>query len=267
MRSFIILAASLAFLSAPTQLVAQAPVTGQNVTVVNHAYGAFRQEKPKRWTEIGAQGGRFAFVEEKRDATSVTLYDASRKYRIILDLKQRQILLDSTGYELKPLYVITGVSAGQAAAPAAAAPSGGRTLDAKKQSAQIAYTVSQKSPLLPAASRTAISQDFNGAPLAGKPAVHSVTATAVSCRARNQKPEGTAATCNITYNQGAAASLTGEDATDLFVALGKAGVQDDGSAGHMTRAITDLFCTVDDKMAQESPGNDLRGFSCKFTTE
>ena len=48
----------------------------------------------------------------------------------------------------------------------------------------LAYIVSQHSPVLSMAEKTALSQDFNGAPLDGKPALHKLAARAVSCHAK-----------------------------------------------------------------------------------
>ena len=157
-------------------------------------------------------------------------------------------------------------ASGRQATPA---PAAGRNVDAKDHSAVIAYLVSQKSPVLPAASKTAISQDFNGAPLAGKPAVHKVNADKVYCRARNQQPEGANANCTVTYAPGKTATITGEDARKLYITFGKAGVQDDGAAGSIERVVTKLACTVDDKVAQGKPGNGdvIPGFACSFTTD
>jgi hypothetical protein len=251
----------LAWLAGQGTLMAQQAVTGRNVTIVQYETGVFRAIGVRQWVEDGTNGASFTFAEEKRDDTSVTLYDASRRYRVILDLRQKQILIDTTGSEFRPFYTISRVAAG---APLPAP----RVLDARQQSGPIAYFVSQKSPLLTAAARGAISQDYNGAPLSGRPAVHTVTAERVYCRALNRRPEGAEARCTITYRAGAEASLTGEEARDLYIALSRAGVEDDGETGHINKTVTNLTCTVNDQVSQSAPGNQpYAGFACRFTTQ
>ncbi len=260
-------AAALLLIAFPTPSSAQA-VDGQSVKSVSYAGGVFRLAGPKKWVEESTRGGRFSFVEEKRDNTSVVLFDASRNLRLRLDLPLNKVLQAPNGTKsFTALYEITSASAA-ATAPATASKPGNRQLDAKDQlAADIAYVVAQKSPLLPAASRTAISQDYNGAPLSGKPAVHAVHAETVSCRARSQDQEGTGAACQITFSKGKSVSLAGTEAKTLYVALGKAGVMDDPGAGSIVRKINSVSCTVDDKVAQSTPGNVLLGFACKFSTE
>lgn len=150
------------------------------------------------------------------------------------------------------------VSAPPAEAPAAA------TAHAEANTAPLAYIVSQHSPLLDEASRTAISQDFNGVPLNGAATQRQVTAENISCRSLNTPSE--APECVVTYGPGKVIALTGEDATALFAALAAAGVQDDTAMGHITREVTALQCTVDDATAQSTPatGDQVAGFSCTF---
>lgn len=138
-------------------------------------------------------------------------------------------------------------------------------LAAQVNTAQLAYLVAQHSPLLDAAARTAISQDFNGAPLSGPRAQHQVTADDVRCRSLN--PPSGVPDCSVTYSGGSPVAITGEDATALFAALAAAGIQDDAGMGHITRELTALQCTVDDAAAQDTPANGDRvaGFSCHFT--
>ena len=56
---------------------------------------------------------------------------------------------------------------------------------ASGDAAKMAYLLAQSSPLLTAARKTAISQDFNGAPLAGKPRLHRLQVASVLCRVRS----------------------------------------------------------------------------------
>lgn len=133
------------------------------------------------------------------------------------------------------------------------------------KAAALAYMVAQHSPLLSEAQRTAISQDFNGAPLSGEARVHTVTAESVSCRSRTESVgEGTA--CSIAYGA-ETKQLSGDDAKFLFDALGSAGVEGESSMSHIERRITKLACTVDDNVAQgtSSTGGEINGFSCRFT--
>lgn len=151
------------------------------------------------------------------------------------------------------------VSAPSAQAPAeATAPPG-------TNAAPLAYIVSQHSPLLDVATRTAISQDFNGAPLSGSRTQHQVTAEDVRCVSLNP-PSGTPE-CSVTYGAGQQVPITGEDATALLAALAAAGVREDAGADHITRELTALRCTVDDALAQDTPatGDQVAGFSCQFS--
>ena len=140
---------------------------------------------------------------------------------------------------------------------------------ANANAAQLAYIVSQHSPLLDAAARTAISQDFNGAPLSGAGMQRQVTAEVVRCRSLN--PPSGVPECSVTYAAANGASplvaITGEEATALFAALAAAGVRDDAGMGHITRELTALQCTVGDAAAQDTPatGDQVAGFSCHFT--
>lgn len=134
------------------------------------------------------------------------------------------------------------------------------------KAAALAYMVAEQSPLLAESARTAISQDFHGAPVSGDFAVHTVTADRVSCRTRTDGA-GEGAQCSIDYGADASRSLAGEDAKFLYDALGAAGVEAEGGMSHLERTITQLSCTVDDKLAQttSSTGDVINGFSCEFT--
>jgi hypothetical protein len=161
-------------------------------------------------------------------------------------------------------------SCGQApTSPPAATTTSATTAEpaATANTAHLAYIVSQHSPLLDAAARTAISQDFNGAPLSGPRAQHQVTAENVRCRSTN--PPSGVPECSATYTaSGQPVAIAGEDATALFAALAAAGIQDDAGMGHITRELTALQCTVDDAVAQDTPatGDQVAGFSCHFNS-
>lgn len=131
--------------------------------------------------------------------------------------------------------------------------------------APLAYVISQHSPLLDEAARTAISQDFNGAPLSGAPMQRQVTAENVRCRELN--PPSGAPECSVTYGPEQLITIAGEDATTLFAALAAAGVQDAVATDGVTRELSALLCNVDDATAQGTPatGDQVAGFSCTFT--
>ena len=129
---------------------------------------------------------------------------------------------------------------------------------------EISYIVSQRSPLLPQAEKTAISQDFNGAPLDNKPRVHRVVAKSVMCRARNN-PSHTMPSCSLDFGRGLPVDVQGDDAATLFDALAKAGAQEDAGMGHVQRALANLNCSVDDTKVQDAPGDIMQGFACTFT--
>lgn len=130
--------------------------------------------------------------------------------------------------------------------------------------AKLAYLVSQHSPLLSEAQRIVITQDFQGVPLSGPPAVHTVTAQKVSCRV-GAEIEGAA--CAIAYSETQTVELGGVEARDLYDALGAAGAEEKGGASPKERSIEALSCTVDDHTAQTVPstGDDVAGFACRFS--
>ena len=137
--------------------------------------------------------------------------------------------------------------------------------------ARMAYRLSQSSPRLSASRKTAISQGFNGVPLAGKPRVHRLLVACVVCRVRNagmeEKPTKThAANCVIDYGRKKTATLKEAESWDLFQAMGAAGVQDDAGMGHVVHALRKLDCRIDDKVAQSTPatGDKGAGYDCRF---
>jgi hypothetical protein len=142
---------------------------------------------------------------------------------------------------------------------------------ASGEAAKMAYLLAQSSPLLAAARRTAISQDFNGAPLAGKPRVHRLRVTSVVCRVRNAGMEETptkthAANCVIDYGRKKTVTLKEPESWDLYEAMRVAGIQDDAGMGHIVRALRKLDCKINDKIAQSTPatGDKVAGFDCRF---
>jgi hypothetical protein len=142
---------------------------------------------------------------------------------------------------------------------------------ASGEAAKMAYLLAQSSPLLSASRKTAISQGFNGVPLAGKPRVHRLLVASVVCRVRNAGMEETptkthAATCEIDYGRRKTVTLKEAESWDLYEAMGAAGVQDDAGMGHIVRALRKLDCKIDDKVAQSTPatGDKVAGFDCRF---
>jgi hypothetical protein len=132
------------------------------------------------------------------------------------------------------------------------------------KSAALIYQISLISPTLPKASKTAISKNYNGAPLSGKPTVHKVAAEAIDCHERSageKKP-----LCAVKFATGTPLSLEGEKAADLMRALEHAGVTPKQDAEQIRRGIERLACVVDDKAAQTETGNEMTvdGFSCEF---
>ena len=248
------------------------PASGRDAKRIEYRGGVFREVGPKKWVEEGSNGAHFTFAEEKREPGAVTLYDASRKYRVILDIKSSVIMIDTTGFDFQKLAPITGVSADATAKQPAVPATKYLNIDAKLHSAAIAYPVSQKSPLLSSAERSAISQDFNGVPLSGKAATHRVVAARIACRASaDAKPEGHGANCSIQFgSKDNPVNVDGDDGRNLYLALGRAGVPNEADIGHhIIRTIEDLVCVVDDKVAQGTPstGDKVPGFTCTFKTE
>ena len=160
--------------------------------------------------------------------------------------------------------VLLAASAAASAAAAGDLHTAGRTAGAPL----LAYIVSQHHPRLTQAEKTVISQDFNGAPLAGKPVLHTVTAASVACRAKAASAGHAPPRCSISFGGPRAVRFGGEDGARLFEALGKAGAVEDAATGRITRRLRDLNCTVDDSKAQSTPssGDDVAGFACTFRT-
>jgi hypothetical protein len=86
-------------------------VNGRNVTSVSAPPALYVLLPLGRWIEEGDDGTTYHFVEEKRDASSVYLFDASRKVRLQLDLSQKQILYSDSGSPKRQLYPIESASA------------------------------------------------------------------------------------------------------------------------------------------------------------
>ena len=167
--------------------------------------------------------------------------------------------------------VLAGFVVGCTPAPApkeeaAPAPVGAPVVPAANM-APLAYELSQHSPALDAAARTAVSQAFNGAPLSGAAQVYQIAADQVRCRAKND-PTPTGAEGTVTYTAGKDVPLTGEEATALFEALKSAGIEGDAGMGHIERIATAVACTADIATALATPatGNQIAGFTCTFTT-
>lgn len=143
---------------------------------------------------------------------------------------------------------------------------GPRTVEAR--AARLAYIVAQMSPRLSDAQKTAISQDFHGAPLSGEPTIHVVAAERVSCRARTESV-GDGVACSVVYSATETVEIGGAEAQDLYDALGAAGVEDESGMSHRERTISALSCTVDDALAQSIPsaGDEIAGFACRFAVD
>ena len=155
-----------------------------------------------------------------------------------------------------------------AAAASAAAAGELRKAGPSEGAAVITYIVSQHNLQLTMAEKTVLSQDFNGAPLDGKPKLHTVTARSVSCHARPAPAGHEPPRCSISFGQPRPVRFGGADAERLFNALGTAGAAETANADRIQRRLRDLNCTVDDSKAQGTPssGDDVAGFSCTFRT-
>jgi len=93
------------------QPAVQAQVTGMNVTMVAVPDGQFSMTGQGQWTRQVNNGKVFQFAEMGRDASSVTLNDASRGIQVILDLAQRKVLLAAKDGTTRPLFTIVNASA------------------------------------------------------------------------------------------------------------------------------------------------------------
>ncbi|MBL6752211.1 MAG: hypothetical protein ISP90_16955 [Nevskia sp.] len=111
---------------------AAAGINGRTATVVvfgqsGQKLGDYRQIKPNRWAETGADGSvHFRFNEMQRDDWSVYLVDPSRGVRIQLDLYTRQVkYADATSPAQRPLYDVLSASSTPIAGSMAATPEPG----------------------------------------------------------------------------------------------------------------------------------------------
>ena len=86
-------------------------VNGMNVVMVAVPNGQFTMTGQGQWTRTVNNGNSFQFAEVGRDASSVTLNDASRNRQVILDLGQRKVLLAAPNGTTSPLFPIVNASA------------------------------------------------------------------------------------------------------------------------------------------------------------
>jgi hypothetical protein len=92
--------------TAPTPI----PVNGFNVGMVKFPGGILRMTGPRQWLEEGG-GAKFDFVENKRDRSSVFLFDRARNMQVMLDLSQWKLLFSQGAAKFSPLYTLTNKSA------------------------------------------------------------------------------------------------------------------------------------------------------------
>lgn len=86
-------------------------VSGLTLKTATYAGGLFRQDGPNQWIEENEKGPSHAFVEEKRDATSVTVLEPRSSKRVLIDLKKQQMFISSKEASYTPLYAIKTASA------------------------------------------------------------------------------------------------------------------------------------------------------------
>ena len=96
---------------APMQPAMGAQVNGMNVVMVAVPDGQFSMTGQGQWTRQVNDGKVFQFAEVGRDASSVTLNDATRGIQVILDLGQRKVLLAAQNGTTRPLFPIVNASA------------------------------------------------------------------------------------------------------------------------------------------------------------
>jgi len=89
----------------------QAPVNGMNVTMVAVPNGQYSMSGQGQWVEQTGDGKTFQLTEANRDASSVTLTDASRGVELTLDLSQREVFYADRNGPRRPLYPIVNASA------------------------------------------------------------------------------------------------------------------------------------------------------------
>jgi hypothetical protein len=108
-----VVAAPYAVAPAPVavQPAMQSQVDGLNVVMVAVPDGQFSMSGQGQWTRTVNNGNTFQFAELGRDASSVTLNDASRGVQVILDLRQRKVLLAGPNGTTRPIFPIVNVSA------------------------------------------------------------------------------------------------------------------------------------------------------------
>ena len=109
------LVVALAAMGVSPSAVAQTPATSTvsepNLTLVTTAELEIYQKSPGRWVAERKSGVTFHFIEERREAGKVHLFDRSRDMRLQLDIAGRQLLFSQGGKPFARLAEIVNVSA------------------------------------------------------------------------------------------------------------------------------------------------------------
>ena len=123
----------------------------------------------------------------------------------------------------------------------------------------LAGVVAAHSPCLSSADKRAVAKFF-----AGNTNVHatkkiSVTADSIMCRYSDV--DITSRSCELTFKT-KKRTLEGREANELFATAAQAGVQTEGSAGHINELFSKLDCTLDPAALKDKGGG---GADCSFT--
>lgn len=123
----------------------------------------------------------------------------------------------------------------------------------------LAGVVAPYSPSLSSAEKRAVARFFDGNTSVHAKKKISVTADKIACRYSDV--DITSRSCELTFGK-KVRNLDGREANELFATAAQAGVQTEGSAGHINEVFTKLSCTLDPAAIKDKGGG---GAECSYT--
>ncbi len=123
----------------------------------------------------------------------------------------------------------------------------------------LAGVVAAHSPSLSSADKRAVAKFFDGNTNVHGNKTISVAADKITCRYSDV--DITSRSCELTFKK-RKRTLDGREANELLATGAQAGVQTEGSAGHINEVFSNLNCTLDPKAIKDKGGG---GAECSFT--
>ncbi len=123
----------------------------------------------------------------------------------------------------------------------------------------LAGVVAAHSPSLSSADKRIVARFFDGNTNVHARKKITVAADKIACRYSNV--DITSRSCELTFGK-KLRKLDGREANELFATAAQAGVQTEGSAGHINEVLTKLSCTLDPAAIKDKGGG---GAECSFT--